>query len=305
MRQRYSGYRQKIIQLMKTNSEWKDYKLIATGNGEKLESFNGITLLRPDPQVIWSAPFALDSYKGLNGVYRRSKTGGGSWATVKKVPDFFYVHWRGLTFKLKLMNFKHTGIFPEQAVNWARMTDVIRSGNREIRVLNLFGYTGGATVACLAAGARVCHVDAAKAMCDIAKENCSLSGVDETKARFIVDDCIKFVEKEIRRGKKYDAIIMDPPSYGRGPKGETWKIEEGIFSLVSLTKQLLSDSPAFYLINSYTTGLQPGAMKNILQIVCGDIPHKEIDADEIGIEGEDGVVLPCGCSAFMEFGKKL
>ncbi len=290
---------------MKTNSEWKDYKLIATGNGEKIECFNGVTLLRPDPQVIWEAPFPLDTYKGLNGVYRRSRTGGGAWETMKKVPDFFYVHWRGLTFKLKLMNFKHTGIFPEQAVNWARMTDVIKSEGREVRVLNLFGYTGGATVACLAAGARVCHVDAAKSMCDIAKENCTLSGVDESKARFIVDDCIKFVEKEIRRGKKYDAVIMDPPSYGRGPKGETWKIEDGIFSLVKLTGQILSDDPSFYLINSYTTGLQPGAMKNILQIVLGDIPHGEIDADEIGIKGEDGITLPCGCSAFMRFGKNL
>lgn len=286
---------------MKTNSEWKDYKLIATGNGEKIERYNGVTLLRPDPQVIWEPPYSLDEYKGLNGVYKRSKTGGGAWSARTNIPDNFYVHWRNLTFKLKLMNFKHIGIFPEQAVNWARMTEIIKKRDDEVRVLNLFGYTGGATVACLAAGARVCHVDAAKAMCDTAKENCSLSNVDLTKARFIVDDCIKFVEKEIRRGKKYDAIIMDPPSYGRGPKGETWKIEDGIFSLVKLTKELLSDKPCFYLINSYTTGLQPGVMKNILEIVCNDIPHKDTDADEIGIVGEDGITLPCGCSAFMTF----
>ena len=199
------------------------------------------------------------------------------------------------------MNFKHTGIFPEQAVNWARMIDIINKNGRNINVLNLFGYTGGATVACLSAGAKVCHVDAAKAMCQAAKENCMINNLDETKARFIVDDCVKFVEREIRRGKKYDAIIMDPPSYGRGPNGEMWKIEEKIFGLVNLTKNLLSENPSFYLINSYTTGLQSGVMKNILQIVFKDIRYNYIDADEIGIEGEDGIVLPCGCSAFMEF----
>lgn len=286
---------------MKTNSEWVDYKLIATGNGEKIENYNGITLLRPDPQVIWEPPYPLDKYKGLNAVYKRSRTGGGAWFEKTAIPDNFYVHWRNLTFKLKLMNFKHIGIFPEQAVNWARMTEEIKKRDKEVNVLNLFGYTGGATVACLAAGARVCHVDAAKAMCFAAKENSALSEVDTSKARFIVDDCIKFVEKEIRRGKKYDAIIMDPPSYGRGPKGETWKIEDGVFSLVKLTKELLSDDPCFYLINSYTTGLQPGVMKNILEIVFKNVEHKDTDADEIGIAGEDGITLPCGCSAFMTF----
>ena len=286
---------------MKINNEWKDYKLITTGDGEKIESFAGITLLRPDPQVIWKAPFTMQQYKGIAAHYHRSKTGGGAWEVKKKVPDAFYIHWRDLTFELKLMNFKHVGIFPEQAVNWSRMIDLIKKSDREIRILNLFGYTGGATVACAKAGAKVCHVDAAKAMCDVAKTNCRLSNVPEENTRFIVDDCVKFVEKEIRRVKKYDAIIMDPPSYGRGPKGEMWKIEEKIFELVDLTKTLLSDRPLFYLINSYTTGLQAGVMKNILEIVLKEYPNKITDADEIGIEGDDGLVLPCGCSAFTEF----
>lgn len=288
---------------MKTNNEWKDYRLLTTSKGEKLEYFNGVILLRPDPQVIWNSEKDLIKNKDLCAVYRRSRTGGGAWEIKKKIPDNFYLHWRELTFELKLMNFKHTGIFPEQAVNWARMIDVIRNEKREINVLNLFGYTGGATVACLSAGARVCHVDAAKAMCDMAKRNCELSSVDMTKARFIVDDCIKFVEKEFRRGKKYDAVIMDPPSYGRGPKGETWKIEDSIFDLIKLTKNIISDNPVFYLINSYTTGLQPGVMKNLLQIVFDDVPSEYIDADEIGILGKDGLILPCGCSAFAKFKK--
>ena len=287
---------------MKTNSEWKDYKLIATGNGEKIESYNGVTLLRPDPQVIWEPPFVLENYKGLNGVYKRSNTGGGAWFNKTKIPDNFYVHWRGLTFKLKLMNFKHIGIFPEQAVNWARMTEEIKKRDDEVKVLNLFGYTGGATVACLATGARVCHVDAAKAMCDTAKENCSLSNVDMTKARFIVDDCIKFVEKEIRRGKKYDAIIMDPPSYGRGSNGEVWKIEEDICDFVDLCAGVLSDNPLFVLINSYTTGLQPAVLSNILKRSIPGADKATVEAYEVCLPtDEGGVVLPCGASGLITF----
>lgn len=282
---------------MKYNTEWQDYSLIATGSGEKLEKFGAVTLLRPDPQVIWTPPFPLKNYKGINASYSRSLSGGGGWEG-NNLPKNFFVNWRKLKFELKLMGFKHTGIFPEQAVNWARMITAINDANRPINVLNLFGYTGGATVACISAGANVCHVDAAKSMCEMAKNNVRLSNLDPTKARFIVDDCIKFCEREIRRGHFYDAIIMDPPSYGRGPKGEMWKIEEGIFDLVKLTKALLSKSPLFYLINSYTTGLQPTVMKNILEINFG---KGCIDADEIGIMGEDGIVLPCGCSAFMTF----
>lgn len=286
---------------MKYNTEWKDYTLIATGSGEKLEKFGNVTLLRPDPQVIWTPPYPLEKYKNLDAVYSRSASGGGFWEA-KKVPEKFYVNWRNLKFELKLMGFKHTGVFPEQAVNWDRMIKSIKSANREINVLNLFGYTGGATLACVSAGAKVCHVDAAKAMCETAKTNVKISGLDETKARFIVDDCIKFCEREIRRGHFYDAIIMDPPSYGRGPKGEMWKLEDGIFDLVKLTAGLISKNPLFYLINSYTTGLQPTVMKNILEKNFSNIPHIT-DADEIGLLGEDGIVLPCGCSAFMEFVK--
>lgn len=285
---------------MKINGEWTDYRLIATGEGMKLERFGGITLLRPDPQIIWEPPFDLYGYKGLDAVYERHSTGGGQWDVKKNIPEEFAVKWRNMKFKLKLMGFKHTGVFPEQAVNWARMIDEIQNAKREIKVLNLFAYTGGATLACASAGAKVCHVDAAKAMTERAKENMILSGIDTSLTRFIVDDCVKFVEREIRRGNKYDAIIMDPPSYGRGPKGEIWKLEDNIFELVKLTKGVLSDKPLFYLVNSYTTGLQATVIKNVVDIVFKDIPRKT-DADEIGIMGEDGITLPCGCSSFSKF----
>jgi 23S rRNA (cytosine1962-C5)-methyltransferase len=285
---------------MKINTEWTDYRLLATGKGEKLESFGKYTLLRPDPQVIWEPPYKLEDYKNLTAVYSRSSKGGGVWQFEKNIPNTFNVNWRNLKFELKLMGFKHIGIFPEQAVNWARMIDTITKANRPISVLNLFAYTGGASVACLSAGAKVCHVDAAKSMCEMAKTNMRINKLDETNARFIVDDCLKFVEREIRRGHTYDAIIMDPPSYGRGPNGEMWKIEDSIFDLVKTTKKVMSGSPLFYLINSYTTGLQPTVMKNILDINFNSIKH-QVDADEIGILGEDGITLPCGCSAYMTF----
>jgi len=277
---------------------FENYKLIATGGGEKLEEFDGITLLRPDPQVIWEPPFDLSSFKGLSGVYKRSDKGGGEWKLLKKIPEKFYVTWNKLRFECKLMGFKHTGLFPEQAANWARMIKAVKNAKREVNVLNLFAYTGGATVALASAGAKVCHVDAAKAMCETAKQNAVNNNIDITALRFIVDDCVKFCEREIRRGKKYDAILMDPPSYGRGPSGEMWKLEDRIFELVKLTKGLLSENPVFYLINSYTTGLQPTVMKNILEIVFSGL-DKAIAADEVGILGEDKIVLPCGCSAFM------
>ncbi len=285
---------------MKINKEWQDYEILTTGDGQKLEKIAGYTFLRPDPQVIWQPPFPLEKQKGLSAVYTRSSTGGGAWQKNVPVAEKFYVHWRDLTFELRLMNFKHIGIFPEQAVNWDRMTSLISQAARKISVLNLFGYTGGATVACLKAGADVCHVDAAKAMCETAKTNCDLSHADLSHARFIVDDCVKFVEREIRRGRKYDAVLMDPPAYGRGPKGEMWRLEDKIFDLVELTKGVLKDTPLFFLINSYTTGSQPTVMKNIIDIVFKDMPH-ETDADEIGLPCRDGLVLPCGCSAFAQF----
>lgn len=288
---------------MRVNNEWKDYKLIATGDGMKLESFGSVVLLRPDPQIIWEAPFDLYKYKGIHAIYERSSDGGGKWKVLRKVPDSFFVNWRGLKFDLKLMNFKHTGVFPEQAVNWDKSISVIKDANRQINILNLFAYTGGATLACASAGAKVCHVDAAKAMCDKAKTNVTISGIDTKNTRFIIDDCAKFVEREIRRGNKYDAVIMDPPSYGRGPKGELWKLEDNIFELVKLTKGVVSENPLFYLINSYTTGLQPTVIKNIMDINFKEY-HAETDADEIGLKGEDGIVLPCGCSGFLTFNKE-
>ncbi|HKL73406.1 MAG TPA: class I SAM-dependent methyltransferase [Clostridia bacterium] len=285
---------------MKINSEWTNYSLLASGNGEKLECFDKYTLLRPDPQVIWDPPYKLNANAKLTAIYSRSATGGGNWQFLHRVPDTFNVNWRNLKFELKLMGFKHIGIFPEQAVNWARMIDSINNANRPISVLNLFAYTGGATIACLSTGAKVCHVDAAKSMCEMAKKNMRINNLNESNARFIVEDCLKFVEREIRRGNTYDAIIMDPPSYGRGPNGEMWKIENSIFDLVKTTRKIISKNPLFYLINSYTTGLQPTVMKNILDINFKDIKHA-VDADEIGILGEDGITLPCGCSAYMTF----
>lgn len=283
------------------NTGWKDYRVIATGDGYKLEDFGGVILLRPDPQIIWRAPFDMRKYKGLNAVYERSATGGGEWNILKPVPQNFYVNWGNLKFTLKLMGFKHTGIFPEQASNWARIIKMIKDANREISVLNLFAYTGGATLAAASAGASVCHIDAAKAMCERAGQNAKLSGLEGARIRYIVDDCVKFVEREIRRGKSYDAIIMDPPSYGRGPKGETWKLEDKIFDLVQLTRCVLSNQPLFYLINSYTTGLQPTVMKNIAELALGDAPHIT-EAFELGLPTDDPkVILPCGTTSITRY----
>ncbi len=286
---------------MKTAKDFKNYRLIATGDGQKLEQFGPLTLLRPDPQVIWPAPFDMEKYKGLSAVYHRNTDGGGYWEKRSAIPDEFFVEWKdGITFSLKLMGFKHTGIFPEQAVNWERIIDILRT-RKNAKVLNLFGYTGGASLAVLKGGGLVTHVDSAKAMCERAGTNITLSGLPKS-CRFIVEDCVKFVEREIKRGNKYDAIIMDPPSFGRGPKGEMWKLEDKIYDLVKLTKDVMSDNPLFYLINSYTTGLQPTVMANIVKKVYGG-SIKKIDADEIGIVGEDGIVLPCGASCFVEFDK--
>ena len=285
---------------MKCNREWKDYQIIATGDGMKLERWSKYHLLRPDPQVIWPSSFDLYGYKALDGVYRRSKTGGGAWEMRKRIPAEFTVNWRDLTFSLKLMGFKHTGLFPEQAVNWATMIDLIRDSGHTPTVLNLFGYTGGATVACTSAGAVVTHVDAAKAMVERCKENMRLSNLAERPVRYIVDDCVRFVEKEIRRGKKYDAIIMDPPSYGRGPSGEMWKIEESLYPLLELCAKVLTDKPLFFLINSYTTGLQPTVIKNMLTRIMKE-HGGVVEAYEVGLPtDEEDIILPCGASAFWK-----
>ena len=278
--------------------DWKDYEVIATGDGEKLERWGDLILLRPDPQVIWHAKKPLRSYPGITAIYERSSTGGGFWKYNKPVPDDFVIGWRDLSFKLKLMGFKHTGLFPEQAVNWSRMMSLIEGAGREISVLNLFGYTGAASVACVKAGAKVCHVDGAKAMVERAGDNLRLSGLEEGM-RYIIDDCFKFCEREKRRDRKYDAIILDPPSFGRGPNGEKWKIEEGISELCELVGELLSDNPLFVCLNSYTTGLQPTVMANILKLTLPG--NAKIEADEIGIATNEGLVLPQGCTAFATF----
>ena len=279
------------------SASWKDYSVIATGDGYKLERWKDVVLLRPDPQVIWKSNIDLDKYKGIAGKYVRSETGGGRWLEKGKMPAEWTVSYKDLKFKIKPMGFKHTGLFPEQAVNWDLMRSLIENAGREINVLNLFAYTGGATVACAKSGASVCHVDSAKAMVERAGENVRLSNVENPKVRYIIDDCKKFVEREIRRGKKYDAIIMDPPSYGRGPNGEMWKIESELFPLVQLCSKVLSDNPLFFLINSYTTGLQPQVIKNILSLTIQKERGGKVDAYEVGLDTEEeGVILPCGNS---------
>ncbi len=273
---------------MRVADSWKDYRILATGDGEKLESWAGITLLRPDPQVIWHKK--QDLKKKVDAFYER-KDGGGKWHYNKPIPQQWVVAWKDLKFIVKPMGFKHTGIFPEQAVNWQMMMKLIQSQKREIKVLNLFAYTGGASVACSRAGAVVTHIDASKGMVERAKENAKLNGI--SNIRFIVDDCEKFIEREIRRGHFYDAIIMDPPSYGRGPSGEMWKLEDNLADFVQLTKKVLSDKPLFVLINSYTTGLQPTVIANLLKSVFG---FDNVEADEIGLPTDEGLILPCGAS---------
>ena len=271
---------------------WKDYKIIATGGGYKLEKWKDVVLLRPDPQVIWEAQADLFSYPGINAVYRRSDKGGGAWEFRKPMPDEWEIGYKDLRFKIKPMGFKHTGLFPEQAVNWDRMSSLIKGAGRKIKVLNLFAYTGGATVACAKAGAEVTHVDAAKGMVERAGENARLSGL-AGGIRYIVDDCKKFVQREIRRGNRYDAVVMDPPSYGRGPGGEMWKIETELYPFVKLCAELLSDDPLFFLINSYTTGLQPAVLSNILTLCLAGRAGR-IEAYEVGLPTEEKIPLPCG-----------
>lgn len=278
-----------------TAQDWQDYEVIATGGGEKLERWGNVILLRPDPQVIWKPQQDLTSYKGLCARYVRSHSGGGYWEKYRPYPEEWNISYKDLTFAIKPMGFKHTGLFPEQAANWDSLRALIRGANREIKVLNLFAYTGGATVACAKEGAFVTHVDAARGMVERAKLNCKLSGVGEDRVRYIVDDCAKFVNREIKRGKRYDAVIMDPPSYGRGPGGEMWKLEDNIHDLVRLTAGVLGDDPLFYLINSYTTGLSARVMSNILTL---SLPEGKCEGYELNLPTcEKGIELPCGNSA--------
>ena len=274
-------------------NDWKDYEILDMANGEKLERWGNIILIRPDPQIIWSSKLHPELWKKANAHYHRSNKGGGEWEFIKKVPESWQIRYKELTFNLKPMGFKHTGLFPEQAVNWDFMMKKIRESKRDIKVLNLFAYTGGATCACLKAGASVCHVDSSKGMTAWAKENVESCGLKNAPVRFIIDDVIKFVQREIRRGNKYDAIIMDPPSYGRGANGEVWNIEDSLYKLVEYCASLLSDNPLFFLINSYTTGLSPTILANVLslkkkkkgKITCGEVGLPMKDSD---------MILPCG-----------
>ena len=279
--------------------QWKDYEVLDTSKSEKLERWKDYLLVRPDPQVLWKTPKKHPGWKKPNGHYHRSNKGGGEWEFFE-LPEQWQIHYRELTFNLKPFSFKHTGIFPEQAVNWDWFSNKIKKANRPIKVLNLFAYTGGATLSAAAAGASVTHVDASKGMVSWAKENAHASGLGEAPIRWIVDDCIKFVEREIRRGNRYDGIIMDPPSYGKGPKGEIWKIEDSIYDFIKLCVSVLSEQPLFFLVNSYTTGLNPSVMTYMMATEL-----KEFDGivtgDEIGLPvSSTGLVLPCGASGRWE-----
>ncbi len=275
---------------------WKDYEVIDTSCGEKLERWGRYILLRPDPQVIWKTEKTVPEWNRLNGHYHRSSKGGGEWEFFK-LPQEWTISYRELNFRLKPFSFKHTGLFPEQAVNWDWCGERIRQANRPVKVLNLFAYTGGATLAAASAGASVTHVDASKGMVTWAKENAAASHLEDAPIRWLVDDCVKFVEREIRRGSKYDGIIMDPPSYGRGPKGEIWKIEESIYPFVELASRLLSDDALFFLINSYTTGLQPAVLSYMLNTVIQKKRGGEVQSSEIGLPvSSNGLVLPCGAT---------
>ncbi|MDD3367388.1 MAG: class I SAM-dependent methyltransferase [Lachnospiraceae bacterium] len=276
--------------------QWKDYEVLDTSEGEKLERWGKYLLVRPDPQVIWNTPKKLPDWKKMNGHYHRSAKGGGEWEFFD-LPNEWSISYKELTFHLKPFSFKHTGLFPEQATNWDWFSSLIKGASRPIKVLNLFAYTGGATLAAAAAGATVTHVDASKGMVNWAKENAAASGLEDAPIRWLVDDCGKFVEREIRRGNRYDAIIMDPPSYGRGPKGEIWKIEDSIYPFIELTTQILSDKPLFFLVNSYTTGLQPAVLSYMINTALVGKFGGHVTASEIGLPvSSNGLVLPCGAS---------
>lgn len=280
--------------------QWNDYEVLDTSCGEKLERWGDYYLVRPDPQVLWQTPKKLKQWKKPNGHYHRSSRGGGQWEFFD-LPKTWDIRYKELKFHLQPFSFKHTGVFPEQAVNWDWFSEKIKKAGRPVKVLNLFAYTGGATLAAAAAGAGVTHVDASKGMVNWAKENAQASGLSDKPIRWLVDDCVKFVEREIRRGNQYDGIIMDPPSYGRGPKGEIWKIEEKIFPLVQLCTKILSKNPLFFLINSYTTGLQPAVLAYMLGTEVESRFGGKVTADEIGLPvSSNGLVLPCGASGRWE-----
>ena len=278
--------------------KWVDYELLDCSGGDRLERWGRYTLVRPDPQVIWITPKEHPGWKNPDAVYHRSQSGGGRWSK-DSMPDSWQIGFDKLVFNVSLMNFKHTGLFPEQAVNWEYIANKVTSAGREVSVLNLFAYTGGATLAAAAAGATVCHVDAARGMVARAKQNATASGLDGNQVRWIVDDCEKFVRREIRRGRRYDAIIMDPPSYGRGPSGEVWKLEDNLYDFVKLCAEVLSDDPLFMLVSSYTTGLSPSALAYILSSLLGG----RVDSGELGLPAaESKLVLPCGASCRWERG---
>ena len=282
-------------------SNWKDYELIDASNGERLERWGDIILIRPDPQIIWNTPKENPLWKNAYAIYHRSNTGGGSWQELKKMPKMWSIRYNDLKFNLKMMGFKHTGIFPEQAINWDFVSQKIKKSTKPLKVLNLFGYTGAATLSAAKAGANVCHVDASKGMVNWAKENAAVSLLSDKPIRWLVDDCVKFVQREIRRGNKYDGIIMDPPSYGRGPGGEVWKLEEQLFFLVNLCMKIMSKDAKFLVLNSYTTGLSPAVMQALLEVTVKKNFGGTVSCDEIGLPvTQQKVILPCGSTAIWE-----
>ncbi|MBQ9742885.1 MAG: class I SAM-dependent methyltransferase [Ruminococcus sp.] len=286
---------------MRVADRFRDYELLDCSNGERLERWGDIILIRPDPQIIWNTEKKDSRWKTAHARYIRSKQGGGKWEVYRNLPDRWNIKYDDLSFNVRTMGFKHTGVFPEQAVNWDFAGDIIRSSDKELSVLNLFGYTGCATLACLNAGARVCHVDASKGMVQWARDNARESGLQDKPVRWLVDDCIKFVNREIRRGNKYHGIIMDPPSYGRGPSGEVWRLEENIYSFVELCAGLLHDDARFFILNSYTAGLSPSVMKYIISSVIVPRMGGTVTCDEIGLPvTASGLVLPCGSTAIWQ-----
>ena len=287
---------------MRKTVNWSDYELIDSSSGERLERWGDIILIRPDPQVIWNTERRNPLWRNAHARYIRSNTGGGKWQMFKKVPASWQIKYRDLLFNVKPMGFKHTGIFPEQAVNWDFAADIIKKSDRQLNILNLFGYTGCATIACLKAGAKVCHVDASKGMVNWAKENAVSSDVADLPVRWIVDDCAKFVEREIRRGRRYDAVIMDPPSYGRGPGGEVWKLENNLWDFVELTSGVLSDDPLFVILNSYTTGLSASTIGYVCQSVFCRRFSARTESQELGLPvTASGLALPCGATTRVIF----